>query len=227
MSAATQRQANFDGVARPYRWLEYLILGRALERCRFRLLPRVRGRRQALVLGDGDGRALGLLLLETNTLSVDAVDSSAVMLDLLRSRCRSAVQDGRLRTHCEAVQEFAARLGTESQLGVSDRRYDLVTTHFFLDCLPSAEVELLVMQVAAAMTDDAVWVVSEFRVPRGWLRGPATVMVRGLYAAFRLLTGLRVSELPDYEAAMGQAGLRRVEQRLSLGGILTSEIWCR
>ncbi len=216
-----ERRVSFDGVARPYRWLEYVTLGRALEQCRFRMLPQVRERRQALVLGDGDGRAVQMLLDETPALSVDTVDTSAVMLGLLRSRCRSAVEAGRLRTHCEAAEEFAGRLRA------GDGRYDLVTTHFFLDCLSSAAVEGLVRQVVAAMTEDGVWVVSEFRIPQGWLRGPATVLVRGLYAAFRVLTGLRVSELPEYEAAMRAAGMQRVERRLSLGGILTSELWAR
>lgn len=227
MSGEAQRRADFDGVARPYRWLEYLTLGRALEQCRFRLLPQVRGRRQALVLGDGDGRAAARLLADTPALAVDAVDTSAVMLELLRSRCREAVAAGRLRTYCEAAEEFAARLVAGDRLGLGDRRYDLVTTHFFLDCLSGAAVEELVRAVGAAMTEDGVWVVSEFRIPEGWLRWPATVLVRGLYAAFGVLTGLEVRALPDYGAAMEAAGLRLLERRLSLGGILTSELWGR
>ena len=67
---------NFDRIARPYRWLEYLSLGRALERCRFHFLPRLRDCRRALVLGDGDGRFTAKLLDANPSVQVDAVDIS-------------------------------------------------------------------------------------------------------------------------------------------------------
>lgn len=216
-----RRPANFDFVARLYRWVEYLTLGRALEQCRFALLPRVGGRERALVLGDGDGRALALLLDASPRLQADAVDASAVMLSLLRSRCRAAVAEGRLRTFCEPAGAFVA------QMSAAPLRYDLVVTHFFLDCLEQPEVETLVLDAVAAMTADGVWLVSEFRIPESRLRSLAKVLVGGLYFAFGVLTGLRVTELPDHAGAMRAAGLERVEQRLSLGGILATEIWRR
>ena len=57
--------ANFDLIARPYRWLEYLTFGPALARCRNHFLPQLTDRRAALVLGDGDGRFLARLLAPT------------------------------------------------------------------------------------------------------------------------------------------------------------------
>ena len=50
----TPAQPNFDFVARPYRWLEYLTLGRALEHCRLHYLPSLLKRNRALILGDGE-----------------------------------------------------------------------------------------------------------------------------------------------------------------------------
>ena len=94
------RDANFDRVARLYRWAEYLALGPLLERTREHFLPQLAGRRQALVLGDGDGRFLARLLRQQPGLHALAVDTSAVMLRLLRQRCLDSAPAAvsRLRT---------------------------------------------------------------------------------------------------------------------------------
>src|SRR5437660_724241 len=58
---------NFSFIARPYRFLEHLALGRALERTRLHFLSAVSHQAQALVLGDGDGRFLARLLTRLRT----------------------------------------------------------------------------------------------------------------------------------------------------------------
>lgn len=211
---------DFDRIARAYRWLEYLTLGRTLERCRFQLLPQLLDCRDALVFGDGDGRFLARLLAERTTLCADAVDTSATMLELLRARCAasSPEYESRLRTHHSDALDF---------IGIASPavRYDLVVTHFFLDCLSQAAVEALVVGVASRLAPGAVWVVSEFRIPGGWMRTPARLVVEGLYLAFRMLTGLRTRQLPDHAGALGRAGFVCIERREFLRGLILSELW--
>jgi ubiquinone/menaquinone biosynthesis C-methylase UbiE len=207
--------ANFDLIARLYRPLEYLTLGRSLERCRLHHLPDLHGSARALVLGDGDGRFLSRLLTAYPTLHADAVDSSAAMLALLRSRCRTAAS--RLRLHHADALAFAAFPHTLP--------YDLVVTHFFLDCLTQPQLDALVANLAPHLTPGALWLVSDFRIPTGPLQFPARLLVRGLYLVFRILTGLRVQTLSDYATPLARAGLTCIAQRRSLGGILTTELW--
>ena len=202
--------ANFDRIARAYRWMEYLTLGRALERCRERFLDRLTDRRSALVFGDGDGRFLAKLVQANRALEADAVDTSAAMLDLVKRRTGNE----RVRTHCGDALTF-----------VPERTYDLVVTHFFLDCLTQTEAGTLVERVVPHLAKGALWVVSDFRVPAGAMRRPAAALVRGLYLAFRVLTGLRVSELPDHAGPLRAAGFVRLDQAASLGGMLISELW--
>jgi hypothetical protein len=57
------------------------------------------------------------------------------------------------------------------------------------------------------------------------MRLPARVFVRSLYLAFRLLTGLRTTHLPDYATPLTQAGLNRVAHQHRLAGLLTTELW--
>jgi SAM-dependent methyltransferase len=206
---------NFDRVARLYRPLEYLTLGRALERCRLHFLPDLASRTHALVFGDGDGRFLAQLLRQNPLLHADAVDTSAAMLQILRTRCHPA--QARLRTHQVDALTFTA-----IQPAIP---YDLVVTHFFLDCLTQPNVDALTSQIAPNLAPEALWLVSDFRIPTGPLALPARLLVRGLYLAFRILTGLRVTALPDHEAALTHAGLIRIAQHRSFAGILTTELW--
>ncbi|MCU1248095.1 MAG: methyltransferase type 12 [Edaphobacter sp.] len=68
-------EPSFDRIARPYHWLEYLTLGKALERCRNHHLPQLLDRRHALVLGDGDGRFLAQLLKQNPNLLVSLANA--------------------------------------------------------------------------------------------------------------------------------------------------------
>jgi hypothetical protein len=89
-SDPTTRPPNFDSVARIYRWAEYLTLGPLLQRTRTHFLPRLLHCRQALVLGDGDGRFLARLFQQNPNLQAVAVDTSSTMLQLLAQRCPTA-----------------------------------------------------------------------------------------------------------------------------------------
>ncbi len=207
---------NFNLIARPYRWLEYLTLGTALEHCRNHYLPQLHNRDRALILGDGDGRFLAQLLKQNQHLRIDAVDISATMLQLLSKRCEAATPNAanRLRTH----HANALTLTLEGP-------YDLVVTHFFLDCLTQPDLNALITRLAPTLAPGALWLISDFRIPPGPMRVPAQFLVRTLYLAFRLLTGLRTTRLPDHATPLTQAGLTRISAQHRLAGLLTTELW--
>lgn len=212
----TARRVSFDRLARPYLWLERLAFGRALERCRLFYLPRLAGRRQALVLGDGDGRFLARLLAQNPDLRANAVDLSPAMLHLLQSRCLRASPTAHLRLR---IHHQDSRAFTPIQPP------DLVVTHFFLDCLTPDEVDRLATRLAPTLAPGALWLVSDFRIPPGPPRLPAKLLVRSLYLAFRILTGLRTTELPDHARSLMGAGLERIDSHNSLFGLLFTELW--
>src|SRR5206468_3304021 len=58
----THHDPNFNLIARPYRALEHLTFGPALQRTRTHFLPLLADRQNALILGDGDGRFTAALL---------------------------------------------------------------------------------------------------------------------------------------------------------------------
>lgn len=211
---------SFDLVAKPYRWMERLTFGRALWCCRTHFLTELAGCRSALILGDGDGRFTAALLRANPHILIDAVDSSAAMLDLLTQRAliASPAASNRLRAHHADARAFVRALAPNAT-------YDLLVTHFFIDCFTQSEVDSLAMTLAPHLEPGALWVVSDFRIPPGVMQWPARALIRLLYFAFRILTGLRTTHLPDHAAALTAAGFTRNAQRLSLMGILTTELW--
>ncbi len=202
------RTPNFNRIARLYRWAEYLTLGLLLERTRRQHLPALSRAKRALILGDGDGRFTAALLTRYPRLEAHAVDLSPAMLALLKQRSPTA------HTH---------QLDARTHLPPGP--YDLVITHFFLDCLTQPELESLLRRAVPSLTPGALWLVSEFRTPPGALHWPARLYIRALYAAFRILTGLRTTRVPDYPAAFRAAGLIPVAIHHNLAGILTTELW--
>lgn len=208
-----KRLANFDPVARVYRWAEYFSFGRTLQDARTSFLSRCTNRRSALVLGDGDGRFLAKLLAAAPQLHATAVDTSAGMLALLQTRCVFA--GDRLRTVQASALDVQAPADT-----------DLIATHFFLDCLDQSEVDRLVHTLAAAVEPGTFWVVSDFQVPeRRVLRPLGRAYIRFLYFAFRVLTGLQVQKLPEIRKPLTQAGFNRTVYREHFFGLIYSELW--
>ncbi len=207
---------NFDRVARLYRWAEYLSLGPLLQRTRTHFLTQLTGCRHALVLGDGDGRFLARLLAQNPQLHAVAVDTSAAMLQLLVQRCNAVLPNAttRVRTH------HGSALGVEVA-----PETDLIVTHFLLDCFSQPEINQIAVRLARSTRPGTLWLLSDFRVPNNALRPLARAYIRSLYFAFRILTGLRVTQLPDPAAALAAAGFERIAHHGKMGGILYTELW--
>jgi SAM-dependent methyltransferase len=217
LSATAIRPAtapDFDRLTLVYCWMEWLTFGPFLSRCRCAFLDRLSQHRNALILGDGDGRFTARLLAANPAILVDAVDASPAMLsELLR---RAGSHRSRIQTQVADIRAW----------NPSRRAYDLVVTHFFLDCLTTAEVASLAAQIRPCLLPHAAWVVSEFDLPANrigrWIARPLIAL---LYRAFAVLTGLGIRALPDYRKALSQSGFVLKHRQKQLAGLLVSEWW--
>jgi cyclopropane fatty-acyl-phospholipid synthase-like methyltransferase len=217
MNSDSQSAPNFDRLAGPYRWLEYLSFGPLLWRCRVYFLPQLGLCRGALVLGDGDGRFTAELLCSNPQVTVHAVDLSPTMIQTAQRAAKA---------HSRRITTEIADLRTWSPGPAAG--YDLIVSHFFLDCLTSREVDDLAQRLAGSAAPGTLWVVSDFAVPRtpfGAL--VAKPLVSGLYLAFRWLTGLQIRALPDHAQSLTAAGWLMRSERPWLNGLLVSQLWQR
>lgn len=205
---------NCDAIARCYRWLEYLTFGRALERRRREYLDEVADARSVLILGDGDGRFTAEFVKRNREAIVDSVDLSPRMLALAKRRTGDA-----RRLHFWRGDAIVIEL---------PQKYDLIVSHFFLDCFMEGDLDLLVTRVSDAARPNARWLVSEFCLPSGGMRRfGARLLIRAMYWAFQIATGLKANRLPGYSTLFTQHGFRRVRHVSATGGLLVSELWER
>lgn len=213
---------DFTRLARFYRWMELVSFGPWLWWCRCVFLGELGACRYALILGDGDGRFTARLLEANPAVRIDAIDASPAMLKALVRR--AGQNRSRVRAQIADARSWLPK--SQSDHSLEYPSYDLVVTHFFLDCLTMEEVMTLAAQLHRAVSSSAYWVVSEFAVPEGWFgRLVAAPMILGLYCTFGLLTGLEVRRLPDHDRALRQAGFTLEKRRTWLGGLLISQLW--
>jgi ubiquinone/menaquinone biosynthesis C-methylase UbiE len=210
--APSSAAPDFNHIARVYRWMEWLTFGPFLQRCRCAFLSRFGQSRNALVLGDGDGRFTARLLRANTTVMVDTIDASESMLRQLATRTPAH----RVRIHIADARTFRPLR----------YNYDLIATHFFLDCLTEAEVRNLAYRLRNHVGTDVVWVISEFAIPSNFYEQViARLLISALYRAFGLLTNLGIRQLPNYRVALSQSNWSLVHERKWLGGLLVSELW--
>ena len=129
------------------------LAGGILQRCRTSFLAETAGCRRALLLGEGPGRFLVELLRANPRVEVTCVERSPRMIEeALRQVKRNGLDDARVRF------EQRDALTWQPQPGV----FDLVVTHFFLDCFRRDELEGLVAKVAASTDGRSALAVGRF-----------------------------------------------------------------
>lgn len=201
---------SFDFIAPFYRRLEALVFGRQLQAARCAFVRQIGGARRALVVGDGDGRFLAELVRAQPELEVDYLDASTRMLELARARVDS-----------ERVRFLRADL-LEAALPAA--RYDLVATHFFLDCFAEAALREVVEKLSATATDDAIWLVADFRETRRWF---GRLLLAAMHLFFRAFAGIEARRLVDYQPLLRAAGFCLTSETISPNELVQSQRWAR
>lgn len=208
---------SFDAIAPHYAWLEPILAGRRLQRCRTAFLGELDQVHNALIVGEGNGRFLLEFRRQFRHARITCVDASRRMLDLARARLhRAGLEDRRL----EFLHADARRWRPSSKV------YDLIVTHFFLDCFPARQLRSVIGNLAAGAAPGAAWLLADFRVPSGRLaRWRARVILWSMYSFFRAVTRLPATTLTAPEALLTQAGFTLQERHLSEWGLLHSDLW--
>jgi ubiquinone/menaquinone biosynthesis C-methylase UbiE len=211
---------SFDRLAPHYRWMEWLLAGGKLQRCRTTFLDLLPPVRHALLLGEGNGQFLREFLRKQPAARVTCVDASPRMLKEAegRARCPSAPQIAPITFICCDVAEWEATPG----------EFDLVVSNFFLDCFRPEQIELIAEKISAALTEDARWMIADFsEADRGWRKWRARMILRAMYWFFRHATNLPANRLTAPDAMLARNGFQLQARRTFEWGLLQSDLWVR
>lgn len=210
---------SFDRLAPHYRWMEWVLAGEKLQHCRIAFLEEVKHARRTLVVGEGNGRFLSALLRANPDMNVTCVDGSARMLECAQARLRRARQ---IAAHVEFVHADILSWTPPRD------RFDLIVTHFFLDCFRPDQLATVVPRLGAVAAPDACWLVSDFCEPaRVLARWRARWILASMYCFFRILTRLPARCLTPPDPFLERQGFALQSRHTSDWGLLHSDLWVR
>ena len=208
---------SFDLVAPHYRWLETIAFGNALQRARTCWIDTIARPKRTLILGEGDGRFLCELVRAYPKIDVDCIDASQAMLQLARARLRRMHPESFSRVHF--IREDILQWSPQ-------RSYDLLVTHFILDCFSGRELQAIIAKLASAAEPGAVWLIADFTIPRKrFARAHARLWLRMMYAFFRAAAGIAAKELVDPAPYLDGHGFIRDSENLSRARMLRSDVY--
>ena len=208
---------NFDRIAPHYRWIEMVCAGPLLQRCRTSFLREIQSPRHALIVGEGNGRFLVNFLRAHPEAQVMCVEASAVMLRLARARVAASGVDSRNVEFLHAdLLEWVPPRG----------RFDLLVTHFFLDCFHSDQLAAIIARLAAAAAPEARWLVADFREPAaGFAKWRGRAIIQSLYFFFRCVARLSATRLTPPDSLLARHGFVLRDRRTWDWGLLHSDLW--
>ncbi|HHY86272.1 MAG TPA: class I SAM-dependent methyltransferase [Verrucomicrobia bacterium] len=210
---------SFDALAPHYRWMEFVVAGEKLQRCRTRFLGEIPAPRNVLLAGEGHGRSAVECRRRFPSARFTCLDASAPMLEQIRRRLeRWKLGTDRVRFVHSDVLDWKP----------DGEAYDLIITNFFLDCFNPGQLERAVSRLSAAATEDANWLVSDFQIPcGGWKRIRARLIERVMYAYFRAVVRLPAERLVDPGQYLERAHFTLQRRAESEWGLLYSDWWAR
>lgn len=211
--------ANFDGVAPYYSALEWIGFGNAMQDCRVAFLHEIGPCRRVLVPGEGVGTFLRAFRETNPSAEVHVIDASIGMLRRAEKSVRAT------DAHPNGPQTFFHHADILKWENPSGDGFDLVATHFFLDCFEPSTLDRVVQHIAAMTRRNARWLISDFQHPATrWKAWRARLWIRALYLFFRATTGLKARHLTSPTPLLERAGFELVNRRESCDDMLYSDL---
>lgn len=210
---------SFDTLAPYYRGMEWVTAGEKLQRCRTAFLNGVREANNILILGEGNGRFLAECRKKFPDAKITSVDASARMLALSRRRLAGQGDS------CKSIDFVCADALAWTP---PEKSFDLIVTHFFLDCFRPEQVEMLVAKLTQAALPRTHWLLADFQSTGvGLGRYRSRLILWGLYRFFRVVTRLPAKELTPPGPFLERNGFTLRQRQVREWGLLHSDWWQR
>jgi ubiquinone/menaquinone biosynthesis C-methylase UbiE len=208
---------SFDVLAPHYRWMELVSAGEKLQRCRTAFLSRVAKANNILILGEGNGRFLLECRRQFPHAAITVVDASVRMIELARKRlARQGVTTDRINIIRADALTWTPPVGA----------FDLIVTHFFLDCFRIDQLEVLIPKLVRAAAPNANWLLADFQAaPAGWRRQRSRVILWLMYRFFITATGLPARTLTSPDFLLERHGLNLHAREIYDWELLHSDWW--
>ena len=199
---------SYDRFAPFYTLVETLVFGRALQKARCAGLGGA-APQSVLIIGDGNGRFLERAAAAWPDAHFVSIDASAGMLQQAKKR----VHGGRVRfIHADVIAGLHE---------VREQTFDVIATHFFLDCFREDTLETLIPALSKMRARSGVWYISDFSDRKL----PHRAMLWIMYRFFHTFTETPAQRLPDYRRILLAQGLIPETLGSWRSGFIIAERW--
>lgn len=208
---------SFDAIAPHYNWLEAVLAGGKLHRCRTAFLDAIPVPRAILLMGEGHGRSLVECCRRFPSARVTYVDASQAML---RQAAKSLESESIKRVKFIHADVRGWRPDGEC--------FDLIVTNFFLDCFSAGELEQVLASLTKSAARNASWLIADFQqAGSGIQRWRNRVILWLMYRAFRVLTNLPANKLTPPDSILSKLGFTLRSRVQTEWDLLHSDWWQR
>lgn len=210
---------SFDALATHYRWMEAVLAGQKLQRCRTAFLDRLAPVENILIAGEGHGKFLVPCRRRFPRARITCVDSSVGMI--LQARRN-------LRRHRLTEDGITFVLADALTWQFPTSAHDLIVTHFFLDCFNDKQLERVCLNLGNAAKPDAHWLLADFQQGGAGLGATRNrLILSAMYAFFRVSTHLSAHMLLSPDRFLEGIGFRLCHRIETEWGLLRSDCWQR
>jgi tRNA (cmo5U34)-methyltransferase len=180
-----------------------IVFGGSLHKAQIHYLRDIPAHAKVLVLGGGTGQWLKQASLRNREPNITYIDLSPSMITRARRN-----GEGMNVVFIEGTQELLH--------GGED--FEVVVLFCYLDLFDNHSLSRVVSKIIKSMKPGARWLVVDF-VNRKWWHA---VLLFFMYVFFRIATGLKTMQLPEWQAILEKRGIREDKHREFYGHFIRS-----
>jgi ubiquinone/menaquinone biosynthesis C-methylase UbiE len=201
--------ANYNNSAWFYDSLAGLVYGRALINAQVYLLQFVQPGSNILIVGGGTGRVLEeLTRLHPSGLTITYVEVAVNMMALSQKRNAGTNQ---VNFITNAIEDVALPAG-----------FDVIITPFLFDNFTEQTLQKVFRHLHLLLKPGGLWLNTDFQLTGKWWQN---VLLKTMFAFFKLLCNIEASVLPDIEKQFTQNNYSVVAQKTFFGDFITSKTY--
>lgn len=209
--------SNFDRIAPYYDTLAGWVFGDQIRKSQTAFLHLIPKDGNVLVLGGGTGWVLNEIMLQCQPRQIVYIEPSGEMIRLAQ---KSIQQADLPPTSVTFIQGTIAKLD-------SDDRFDCLITPFVLDLFDAPELEEVCIQLQDSLRIGGYWVFADFHIPNNWIGPFARLLIRLMYAFFRLTSQVKTRQLADVSPCFPVAHFTEVKSAVFACGMITGKLYLK
>lgn len=205
------RKCDFSRLAPVYDLLGELAFAGALRRSQTCFTGELPACRRVLIIGGGTGGFLIELLKTKEVDVVDYVDISPGMIKKAREKLQKKCPQFVCKVNfiCGSVEE------------VQGQKYDLICTHYFLDCFSPQELPAIMAGLYLSLNTGGQWLFADFTGDTFLKKN----LVAFLYKFFKLTAALNAGELADFRGEFSKLGVQLCREGFFAGRLLRAALY--